>query len=540
TLDGTLSLAATAQFAPLNVLGNVIFNNGGLTLSTSAGGDIKVGGNWSGTGTFTPNSRAVFFNGTGNQTISRNDNFPYLFINKASGTLTFAGSITLNNKLTYTDGSITLSAGSIDASGESAEVEFANSSPYTLPTGLFSGNVNKLILNGSGGITLNDDLTLTGNLTLTNGDISIGAKNLILGSSATVSSASASSHINATSTGEARKIYSGSGSFIFPVGDGTNYTPATVNFTSAGSFNGETNDYLGVRLKTTKVTNMNSNNTSYINRSWFIEPHNSASGFTYTVNLSYTDNDAVGTESEIRPVKLSSGVWQYPGDASFDDGTQLVGTIGSINTSSNVLTWSGLTSFSEFGGGGQGGPLPVELVSFAGHCDKGIINLTWQTASEFNSAHFDVEKSRDGENWILLTTVPAAGTSNELITYECLDEQGTEGDNYFRLRQVDFDGTEKLYDPINVSCVEITVGYFTSYPNPSGTSFQLVLNNKELIGNCVMNIVDVHGKVIDQRTIEMKDGINVFVINQELNPGIYFLHITNGKETTPTLRHAVK
>jgi hypothetical protein len=71
-LEGTLSLAETDQLAPLNVSGNVIFNNGTLILSTTVGGDIKVGGNWSGTGTFTPNSRAVFFNGTGNQTISRN------------------------------------------------------------------------------------------------------------------------------------------------------------------------------------------------------------------------------------------------------------------------------------------------------------------------------------------------------------------------------------------------------------------------------------------------------------------------------------
>jgi hypothetical protein len=52
--------------------------------------------------------------------------------------------------------------------------------------------------------------------------------------------------------------------------------------------------------------------------------------------------------------------------------------------------------------------------------------------------------------------------------------------------------------------------------------------------------VDVNGKVIDQRTIEMKDGINMFVINQELNPGIYFLNISNGSKTTQVIKHAVK
>jgi hypothetical protein len=439
--------------------------------------------------------------------------------------------------LTYTDGSITLSAGSIDASGESAEVEFANSSPYTLPTGLFSGNVNKLILNGSGGITLNDDLTLTGNLTLTNGDISIGAKNLILGSSATVSSASASSHINATSSGEARKIYGGSGSFTFPVGDGTNYTPATVNFTNAGSFNGETTDYLGVRLKTTKVTNMNSNNTSYINRSWFIEPHNSASGFTYTVNLSYTDNDVVGTESEIRPVKLSSGVWQYPGDASFDDGTQLTGTSGSINTSTDVLTWSGLTSFSEFGGGGQGGPLPVELTSFSASCEEDIVTLSWSTASEQNSSHFDVEKSNDGSAWRVIGSISAAGNSTQDINYSFVDSEKSNDQSYYRLNQVDIDGKNKIYDPIFVDC-EGNASQLITYPNPSKDGFNIVISDSKLVGESILIIRDAMGKVVLRKSISIEEGTNLFPIAaNEIENGVYFITIENANNDSETIKH---
>jgi hypothetical protein len=121
-----------------------------------------------------------------------------------------------------------------------------------------------------------------------------------------------------------------------------------------------------------------------------------------------------------------------------------------------------------------------------------------------------------------------------------MDNSGTNGSNYYRLRQVDIDGKEKLYDPINVSCDETTAGYFTSYPNPSGNEFQVVVNNKEILGACTLNIVDVHGKVIDQRKIEVKDGINMFVISEKLNPGIYFLNITNGTKTTKVIKHAVK
>ena len=169
-----------------------------------------------------------------------------------------------------------------------------------------------------------------------------------------------------------------------------------------------------------------------------------------------------------------------------------------------------------------------------------MVDLLWQTASEFNSSHFEVEKSTDGETWRVLATIPSAGTSNELLTYQTVDNNGTSGSNYYRLRQVDIDGKEKLYDPINVSCVETTAGYFTSYPNPSGNEFQVIVNNKEILGACTLNIVDAQGKVIDQRSIEVKDGINMFVISEKLNPGIYFLNITNGTKTTQVIKHAVK
>jgi hypothetical protein len=45
---------------------------------------------------------------------------------------------------------------------------------------------------------------------------------------------------------------------------------------------------------------------------------------------------------------------------------------------------------------------------------------------------------------------------------------------------------------------------------------------------------------MEQREIEVNEGINMFVINQELTPGIYFLNITNGSKSTSMLRHAIK
>jgi hypothetical protein len=516
-----------------------------LTYTLASGSTVNLGNNVitiADGGSFTNNG--TFNAGTGTGTVvfagsgtlgGSSTTFNNLSV---SGALTVSTSPTVNGTLTLNNGGSIISnpiiygASSTLIYNPGGEITSTNNE---WPT---SNSPLNVTVQNTSNVTLNDAKTINGLLTLTSGDLIIGSNNLTLGSSATVSSASASSHINASSSGEARKIYGGSGSFTFPVGDGTNYTPATVNFTSAGSFNGETNDYLGVRLKTSKVTGMNSNNSNYISRSWFIEPHNSASGFTYTVNLSYADNDIVGTESEIRPIKLSSGVWQYPGDVSFENGTQLVGTSGSINISSNVLTWSGLTSFSEFGGGGQGGPLPVELLSFNAFCEDDIISLSWSTASEQNSSHFNIEKSINGIDWRVIGTVMAAGNSTEEIDYSFIDSEKSNGNKYYRLNQVDIDGDNKIYDPIFVDC-EGNGSQLITYPNPSKDGFNIVISDSKLVGESILIIRDAMGKVIIEKSISIEEGINLYPISStELQNGIYFITIENQNAQSKTIKHS--
>jgi predicted RNA-binding protein with TRAM domain len=450
-----------------------------------------------------------------------------------SGTLT-VGANTLN-----INGSINRTSGNIDASNASATVVFGGSTAQTIPASTFTGNINNLTLSNSAGLTTNQALTVNGNLTLSSGDLTIGATNLTLGSASSISSASASSHIVATSSGEVRKIYGGNSSFVFPVGDGTKYTPATLNFTAGGSLTGASDDYVGVRLKTSKVTGMNNLNTNYINRSWFIEPGAGLSGYTYTVNLSYdggAGGDVVGTESEISPVKLSSGVWQYPGNASFSDGTRLTGTTGEIRVDEDVLSWSGLTSFSEFGGGGQGGPLPVELLSFNATCENDQIALTWQTASEHNSAYFEVEKSRDGETWGVIGKQAAAGNSNELLTYQFVDEEKNAGTIYYRLNQVDVDGKNEYYGPVAVNC-EKNDFEATTLPNPSNGNFWIKIQSNET-SSAIIKLIDIKGNSILMNEINIQEGINLYHITNLLESGMYFIQIQeeNGQKIT-VLKH---
>ena len=538
------------------------------TWSTASNWDKYNGSNWVSTASAPGTNDKVFvLDDAGQNCIMANDptgsgTISSLTI-KSGANLTLSGTFTVNNDF-LNEGTIDLSSRTLDVKGNftnngiltegTGTVSLSGSSAQTV-AGSDLGFYN-LTVNNLNGITMANTGSVSGNLNLTNGVVNLGNNNLTIGNSGSISvtSPSSSKMINTSGTGELRKHYAqGSGqnpaAFLFPIGTTGEYSPVQLDFTNV-DFGADA--YMRVRVEATRNANMNSSQSSYLDRNWIVEP-NDVTNYTYNIRYQYVENDFNDgglTVDEIVPIKYSSGQWYQP-DGLLTPFSNAVnessdyfsfGTFGDPTFGETLwLYWDGLQSFSEFGGAGQTGqPLPVELVSFSGACDEGVISLTWQTASEFNSSHFEVEKSRDGENWQTLSIIPSAGTSNELITYQSTDQNGTGGNNYFRLRQVDIDGTDKLYNPINVSCSDNKMKLFLTHPNPSKNIFQLTLNNEDLVGECTLNIIDAQGKFIEQRKIEVKEGINMFVINQEMNPGIYFINITNGNNSTPILRHAIK
>lgn len=188
-----------------------------------------------------------------------------------------------------------------------------------------------------------------------------------------------------------------------------------------------------------------------------------------------------------------------------------------------------------------GVPLPVELVSFTTNCNESGILITWKTASENNSSHFILEKSRDGLNWKQIYTEQAAVNSNELITYNFTDASVIEGINYYRLKQYDLDGVYENFGPISIDCLEESDGYFSVFPNPSSNSFSVIINNDLLIGECILNITDEMGKSIYDKRVNVNQGINLYFIEKlEIKPGIYYISIRNDHYTTAVIKQIVR
>jgi hypothetical protein len=94
--------------------------------------------------------------------------------------------------------------------------------------------------------------------------------------------------------------------------------------------------------------------------------------------------------------------------------------------------------------------LPTTLVSWSGQYDAGRSVLQFTTANELNNARFEVERSANGRDFGAIGYVAGAGTTNQLQRYEWVDEKPLSGINYYRLRQVDYDGGFTLSNVIAV------------------------------------------------------------------------------------------
>lgn len=103
-------------------------------------------------------------------------------------------------------------------------------------------------------------------------------------------------------------------------------------------------------------------------------------------------------------------------------------------------------------------PLPIELVSFNGINYKIYNHLTWVTATELNNEYFNLERSKDGINWVDVDRINGSGTVSTPSYYEYSDHNYyKESINYYRLKQVDFDGNFKYSQIISVISPEIKI-----------------------------------------------------------------------------------
>lgn len=122
--------------------------------------------------------------------------------------------------------------------------------------------------------------------------------------------------------------------------------------------------------------------------------------------------------------------------------------------------------------------LPIELTSFSATCDGRSSYVKWTTATEKNNDYFSLERSDDAINFVEIARIAGAGNSIEPLSYSYTDYGVYGGDNYYRLVQVDYDGTRTASEIIVTNCVEASgEPEVLAYPNPFNSDLTVELEN---------------------------------------------------------------
>lgn len=176
----------------------------------------------------------------------------------------------------------------------------------------------------------------------------------------------------------------------------------------------------------------------------------------------------------------------------------------------------------------EGGVAPVTLTSFSAHLKGNGVNLDWTTSQELNNKYFQVERSADGNsNWSVIATVNGSGNSQVAIKYNAFDASPLAGVNYYRLKQVDYDGKSGYSKTVAVK-LQLQKPSISVIANPfyNTLSVNFVSGTSEMV---TARLIDVTGKQIAVQNWSVNSGTSKKDFNNlgGLDHGMYILSIVN-------------
>lgn len=469
-----------------------------------------------------------------------------LTINSASGNLALYGDLSLDPTAVY--------------SHTNGKIVFSGSTSQTVAT----ITAYDVVVKNSGGVTLDGNLTVSNQLTLANGVITTGSDTVIVTDTAANSIVAALTNVGTNYTvsyihGNLTRHFRDSSTltYDFPVGTASKGRLASVksNYLTGKSVN---NPY-GIRKFTAffKDGPMNTGgfqadqylaawettfpgnpyHTPYVRirdeGSWIIEPDSAASDGKYDISLYFNGfNSPQLTDNQF-------GILKRPvGSTTFADFKPAGGIVNVTNGAGRLRTdgyalRKNLKSFSEFAIGESDAVLPVQLTTFtAEKCNNDLdALLKWNTASELHNDHFDVElglrMDANGEmSFTKIGEVKGFGTSTIEHNYNFTDVQPNKaGNRYYRLKQVDTDGSY-AYSEIRVLNFNTTkVEISTLYPNPTGDILNFVISTPH-DKDVIISVTNLIGQEVFSSKEGLMKGVSTLRFDvSRLAQGVYFLNV---------------
>lgn len=202
------------------------------------------------------------------------------------------------------------------------------------------------------------------------------------------------------------------------------------------------------------------------------------------------------------------------------------GTITTVGTHTASFSSAGNTDASnDFGVYYQ--PLPVDLVQFSAEWKEQSVLLKWQTSTELNNDFFEVQWSENGVDFKVIDVVDGNGTDPDGATYETL-HQNPETVNFYRLRQVDFNGQFEYSNILQLTQKGAKQLSWQVYPNPFSDAIHLNTQNEESEDIEIL-VYSLQGKLVHQSTLNTVSGNSVERLSLEsnLSKGVYMLVLSS-------------
>lgn len=417
-------------------------------------------------------------------------------------------SLSVTGDITNNSGSGFVADGTITFSGANQSIQGTGATTIT----------NATVINGA---TVNIDAptTITNNLTLTSGFISLTDDNLSITSTGQILNASSSNFI--ITPFENCLIQEGMGnggitsSVLFPIGTtASSYTPATLANSSSGTIDNfcvyvcENIFEEGTCASGTPMT------TGAVHKTWFIE-ETVTGGSDATLTLQWNGADEA-SDFDRANVNLSRNV------SSSWVSRNLTSASGSDPYTASA---SGLSEFSPHGLISDVSLLPVSLTFFNASLIQESVELKWQTATEINNDKFIVQRSRNAIDYEKLGEVSGAGNSSTTLNYSYNDRAPLAGLTYYRLIQVDFDGTETVYGPVSI---EMDGKHNQKlFPNPASQYINIRFDDRFIDTDVSIKLFSIDGHMV--QTMNTRANFTEFRLDfgAQLSNGLYFLQVEN-------------
>ncbi len=374
---------------------------------------------------------------------------------------------------------------------------------------------NDVFVDFSGEHEMGINVRVLATMTFTNGIILTTPSNLLIfDNNATVSGADNSSHVN----GPVRKEISTSTTpdFTFPSGNGVVYAPISISSISSR----RNEDFFTAYYVNERNTNAGGTKGTGLNlvsqaEYWILDRATTSGTATTTavVTLSYNTSRS-GSITNAALLKVA----RWDGSQWSDHGRST--SSSTSNTSGSVISSGAVSSFSPFtlGSSTNVNPLPVHLLDFNAAAIASNVNVKWTTTSEINNDYFNVEKSLDGKNWLVIGTVKGAGNTEALTNYNFVDANPVMGMQYYRLQQTDINGqfTYSSIAPVNFSTT--ISSQLNIFPMPANNFI-----NVELPGatDMMVTIYNTNG----QKVFESTSGSLLNIDIQDFNAGLYIVEV---------------